>query len=71
MHRLPPPDLNLSDNQNNTVSQYDSSLKNDVVDNRLQNRNGNYNSNTSSVKLKSFSVIRICDPRDMFCMVRE
>jgi hypothetical protein len=70
MHRLPPPTLNLSNNQKDNVSQYNSSLNN-VDDNRLENMNGNHNSNTSSVKLKSSSVIRICDPRDMFCMVRE
>jgi hypothetical protein len=70
MHRLPPPDLNLINNPDESVSQCNSNLKIDVDDNRLK-KTGEYNNNTSSVKLKASSIIRICDPRDMFCMVRE
>lgn len=68
MHRLPPPDLNLIDNQNESVSQFDSNLKIDIDRLKETSEFINY---TSRIKLNSSSIIRICDPRDMFCMVRE
>lgn len=71
MHRLPPPDINLN-NQLDTTDQYDKNLNgNSNYNQTIKNSNNNQRKNNNDTKLKPSSMIKLADPRCMFCMVRE